>query len=82
MKKIGRSQNTVPLASTQTAIKGTVQYSMGHTLTRTQAHSQLVARLRGDSDAPSRVAHRFGSDKLYICHGFVSAGDARGGNIR
>ena len=27
-KKDGRSQNTVPIASTQVAIKGTVQYSM------------------------------------------------------
>ena len=26
---IGRSQNTVPIASTQVAIKGTVQYSTG-----------------------------------------------------
>ena len=27
--QIGRSQNTVPIASTQVAIKGIVQYSMG-----------------------------------------------------
>ena len=42
---IGRSQNTVPIASTQVAIKGIVQYStksVGHSVSRSLR--QLVTR--------------------------------------
>ena len=59
----GRSQNTVPIASTQVAIKGIVQYSTrersrsqsGSVLSRTQsrAHAQ-----RSRSRHARRIAHR------------------------
>ena len=45
--KTGRSQNTVPIASTQVAIKGIVQYSMDthrHTLTDTHIEQQSATR--------------------------------------
>ena len=59
----GRSQNTVPIASTQAAIKGIVQYSTTHTHTHTLAAvgSQLQSRAhaqRSRSRRTCRVAHR------------------------
>ena len=59
----GRSQNTIPIASTQAAIKGIVQYSTTHTHTHTLAAvgSQLQSRAhaqRSRSRRACRVAHR------------------------
>ena len=43
-KIIGRSQNTIPIASTQVARKGTVQYSTGDKVGQSQSVSQLATR--------------------------------------
>ena len=40
----GRSQNTVPIASTQVAIKGTVQYSTEETVSQSEDGQQLATR--------------------------------------
>ena len=53
-------ESTILLMSTQEAIKGTVQYSTAFIHGVTTAESSCAL-------ATSRVAHRFGSGKLYIC---------------
>ena len=40
----GRSQNTVPIASTQVAIKGTVQYSTRADVSQESVSEQLATR--------------------------------------
>ena len=59
------SRNTVLLTSTQATIKGTTQYSVGDQSQLSTVRDQLSI---GPDRYPSgsRVAHSFGSDKLYI----------------
>ena len=42
--QLGRSQNTVPIASTQVAIKGTVQYSTRADVSQESVSEQLATR--------------------------------------
>ena len=60
-------ESTVPLTSIQAAIKGTAQYSARSLSCSQSAVADRVAVGFSESRATSRVAHRFGSDKLYIC---------------